>query len=60
MSLFRKLLILTLALVMITVMIITWGSMGSALMAFLLIMMGAAVLYQRFLTNRDEDQFQEE
>ncbi|MBR3973895.1 MAG: hypothetical protein IKJ99_08090 [Oscillospiraceae bacterium] len=57
---FRKLLILTLALVMITVMIITWGSMGSALMAFLLIMMGAAVLYQRFLTNRDEDQFQEE
>lgn len=60
MSLFRKLLILVLALAMVTVMIITWGSMGSALMAFLLIMMGAAMLYQRFLTNRDEDQFQEE
>lgn len=60
MSLFRKLLILALALAMVVVMIITWGSMGSALMAFLLIMMGAALLYQRFLTNRDEDQFQEE
>jgi len=59
-SLFRKLLILALALAMVVVMIITWGSMGSALMAFLLIMMGAALLYQRFLTNRDEDQFQEE
>ena len=60
MSWFRKILILVLALVMIAVMVMTWGSMGSAMMAFLLIMMGAALLYQRFLTNRDEDQFQEE
>ena len=60
MSTFRKILILALALVMIAVMVMTWGSMGSAMMAFLLIMMGAALLYQRFLTNRDEDQFQEE
>ena len=56
----RTLILIALAIVMLAVCILTWGSMGSALMAFLLIMMGAAVLYQRFLTNRDEDQFQEE
>ena len=46
-----------LALVMIIVMIATWGSIGSAVMAMGLITMGAALLYQRFLNREDPDQW---
>ena len=47
-----------LALVLVALMIATWGSIGSVIMMLCLILMGAALLYQRFLTNRDEDQWQ--
>ena len=47
------------AIVMLVVMIRTWGSLGSALMCFLLIMMAAALLYQKFLTGRDDERFQD-
>ena len=43
---------------MIWVMVATWGSIGSAVMAFGLISMGSALLYQRFL-NRDDPDFYE-
>ena len=56
----RRIILLVLAVLMLAVMILTWGSIGSGMMAFLLIMMGAALVYQKFLTNRDEDHFQEE
>ena len=46
-----------LALVMVIVMIATWGSIGSAVMAMGLITMGAALLYQRFLNREDPDQW---
>ena len=46
-----------LALVMLTVMIATWGSIGSAAMAMGLITMGAALLYRRFLNREDLDQW---
>ena len=46
-----------LAAVMIIVMIATWGSIGSAVMAMGLITMGAALLYQRFLNREDPDQW---
>ena len=46
-----------LALVMIIVMIATWGSIGSAAMAMGLITMGAALLYRRFLNREDPDQW---
>ena len=46
-----------LALVMLTVMIATWGSIGSAAMAMGLITMGAALLYRRFLNREDPDQW---
>ena len=57
---FRILILVILAVLMLTVMFLTWGSIGSAVMAFGLLTMGAALLYQKFLTNRDPDQFQEE
>ena len=46
-----------LALVMVVVMIATWGSIGSAAMAMGLISMGAALLYRRFLNREDPDQW---
>ena len=42
---------------MTVVMIVSWGSIGSAVMAFGLITMGAALLYQRFLNREDPDQW---
>ena len=46
-----------LAAVMVTVMLATWGSTGSAAMAMGLITMGAALLYRRFLNREDPDQW---
>ena len=46
-----------LAAVMVTLMIATWGSIGSAAMAMGLITMGAALLYRRFLNREDPDQW---
>ena len=57
MSTFRKLLLLALALGMLAVIVLTWGSLGSAALTFCLLLMGASLLYQHFLTNRDENDF---
>ena len=46
-----------LAIGMIVVMIATWGSIGSAVMAMGLITMISALLYQRFLNCEDPDQW---
>ena len=43
---------------MIWVMVATWGSIGSAVMAFGLISMGCALLYQRFLNRDDPDLYE--
>ena len=43
--------------IMVIVMVATWGSIGSAVMAMGLITMGAALLYQRFLNREDPDQW---
>ena len=39
------------------VMLLTWGSVGSALIGLCLIIMGGALLYQKLITNRDEDDY---
>ena len=55
-----KIQIILLALVAVgitVVMLVTWGSIGSALCAFLLIIMVAAVLYRKLVLDRDEDTF---
>lgn len=57
MSQFQKILLAAVALVLIVVMVLTWGSLGSILTVFCLITMGSALLFQRFVTNRDEDPF---
>ena len=51
-------LLILLAVVMVVIMIAFWGSIGSAVMAFGLISMCCALLYQRFL-NRDQSDIYE-
>ena len=51
-------LLILLAAVMVFVMVVFWGSIGSAVMAFGLISMCCALLYQRFL-NRDQSDIYE-
>ena len=46
------------AVALTALMIFTWGSVGSAMCAFLLITRVAAGLYRRFVLERDEDDFQ--
>ena len=53
----RMFLLLALAGTMTAVMIATWGSIGSAVMAMGLISMGSALLYQRFLNREDPEQW---
>ena len=53
----RRLILPLLAAVMVWIMVATWGSIGSAVMAMGLITMGAALLYQRFLNREDPDQW---
>lgn len=57
MSTIQKVLLFALAAVLITVAITTWGSIGSAAMVLCLLLMGASLLYQKFLTNRDSNDF---
>ena len=54
----RKVILILLALAILAVAIVTWGSIGSACMILCLLLMAASLLYQRFLTNREEDDWQ--
>ena len=56
----RVALLAILAAVLLIVAIATWGSLGSAVCVYGLIMMAAALLYQRFITHREEDDFTDE
>lgn len=53
----QKLLLVLLALVLTAVMFVTWGSIGSAMCAMCLLLMGAALLFRRFVLERDGDDF---
>lgn len=56
----RTILLIVLTAVLLGTAILTWGSLGSAVCIYGLIMMGAALIYQRFLTHRSEDDFTDE
>ena len=51
-------LLILLAVVMVVIMVAYWGSIGSAVMAFGLIELAAALLYKRFL-HRDRSDIYE-
>jgi Flp pilus assembly protein TadB len=45
------------AIAVTTLMLVTWGSVGSVLCAFLLIIMVVALIYRKLVLERDEDTF---
>ena len=53
----RIVLLVLLAIGITALMLVTWGSIGSALCAFLLLIMVAAVLYRKLVLDRDEATF---
>lgn len=57
MSIWRKILLGAVAMAFVAVTVLTWGSLGSAVTGFCLVSMLTALLFQRFVTNRDEDPF---
>ena len=53
----RIFLLVVLAIGITALMLIFWGSVGSAMCAFLLIIMAVAVIYRKLVLERDEDTF---
>lgn len=53
----RTILLILVALGLAVLAVLTWGSVGSAVCVLCLISMGSALLFKRFLINRDSDQF---
>ena len=56
----RRILLILVALGLLVLAVCTWGSVGSAVCILCLISMGSALLFKRFLINRDSDQFDSE
>lgn len=56
----RTLLLVLVALGLLVLAVLTWGSVGSAVCVYGLITMGAAILFKRFLVNREEGLFDQE
>ena len=59
MSTGRKILLVLLAVLLLMVAILTWGSVGSLTSVLCLILMGLSLLYNRFINNREDDYFVE-
>ena len=59
MSTGRKILLILLALGLLILAILTWGSVGSLTSVLCLILMGLSLLYNRFINNREDDYFVE-
>lgn len=57
MSKWQIILLSVIALGVLVLAIATWGSVGSILCVFLLILMAVAILYRKLVLERDEDTF---
>lgn len=53
----KLILLIAVALALIVTMVLTWGSIGSGICAYCLIMMAGSLLYQKFITNREDNPF---
>ena len=56
----RTYILILVAVLLVVGIIFTWGSLGSAVCMYGLITMGAALLFKRFLVNRNADDYQME
>ena len=56
----KTFLLILVALGLAVLAVCTWGSLGSAVCVYCLITMGAALLFKRFLINRNADDYQME
>ena len=56
----RSCLLILVAVLLVVLIICTWGSLGSAVCMYGLITMGAALLIKRFLINRNGEDYQME
>ena len=54
----RNIVLILLAVALTAGVVLGWGSAGSALCAFCLITMGAALLIKRFLIDREDGDFE--
>ena len=54
---FQIFLLVLLTIGLVTLTLATWGSVGSILCAFLLILMGVALAYRKLVLERNEDDF---
>ena len=57
MIIWQKILLIAAILALTTVTVLTWGSLGSAATLMCMITMCSAFLFQKHVTNRDNDQF---
>jgi len=60
MSKLQIILLTAITIALLVLVITTWGSVGSILCTFCLIIMGVALLYRKFVLERDEDDFKME
>ena len=60
MSSTRTILLVVFLVLVLAVIILTWGSVGSALCVFCLIIMVSALLYRKLVLERDDDDFKME
>ena len=58
MATWQIILLVALAAVLLVVTIVTWGSLGSIMTGFSLLLIGLALLYRHFLIDRDGDDYQ--
>ena len=57
MKILRYILLLAVALGLILLAVLTWGSLGSAVCVFCLITMAAGLLVKRFLVEREDSDY---
>ena len=53
MSTLRKVLLAAVVVVLLVVSILTWGSVGSAVLAFCLLLIGPTFLWQKYVNSRE-------
>ena len=59
MKLWQKILATAVSAGLVLGAVVSWGSVGSMICIYALIVMVSAVLFQKFVTNRDSDYYEE-